>query len=137
MKLSVKHSVNKQVQGAALIIVLAFVLLLTGLSLAYVSRTATDRQLAHSSYNDTSADVLASSALDNIVSSLKQELVRAGTTVTQANIQPQRSGDDASIQNLIRRSVYPDLISAPGVPSLASNLSSGPLNPARGELHRS
>ncbi len=130
MKLSVKHSVNKQVQGAALIIVLAFVLLLTGLSLAYVSRTATDRQLAHSSFNDTSADVLASGALDNIVSSLKQELVRAGTTVTQANIQPQRSGDDASIQNLIRRSVYPDLISAPGVPSLASNLSSGPLNPA-------
>ena len=74
-------------KGAALMIVLAFVVLLTGLALAYFSRTTTDRQLAHSSYNDTSADVLARSALDIVVRSFKRELVTAGTTVTQANIQ--------------------------------------------------
>ena len=45
-------------------IVLALVVLLAGLSLAYMSRTTSDRQLAKSSYNDTSADLLARSALD-------------------------------------------------------------------------
>ena len=125
-------------KGAALMIVLAFVVLLTGLALAYFSRTTTDRQLAHSSYNDTSADVLARSALDIVVRSFKRELVTAGTTVTQANIQAQRSGDDPSIPNLIRRSVFPDSLNGnPGVASLASNISSAPVNPAnpkRGEI---
>ena len=46
---------NGASKGAALMIVLAFVVLLTGLMLAYFSRTTTDRQLAQSSYNDTNA----------------------------------------------------------------------------------
>ncbi len=73
------RSSNKAV---ALIIVLAFVVLLTGLSLAYLSRTTSERQLAHSSYNDTSADLLARSALDIIVSDLKREIVNGSSTVT-------------------------------------------------------
>jgi len=44
-------------KGAALMIVLALVVLVTGLALAYFTRTTTDRQLAQSSYNDTSADL--------------------------------------------------------------------------------
>src|SRR6266403_6010896 len=96
-------------KGAALMIVLALVVLLTGLSLAYFSRTGTDRQLAQSSYNDTSADLLARSALDIVVGDFKQEILNAGS-VTPSNIQPQRSGDDASIPNLIRRSVRNDPI---------------------------
>lgn len=40
-------------KAAALIIALAFVVLLTGLALAYFSRTTTERQLAHTSYNET------------------------------------------------------------------------------------
>src|SRR6266403_2633756 len=107
------RSHNRASKGAALIIVLAFVVLVTGLAVAHFSRTTTDRQLAQSSYNDTSADLLARSALDITVSDLKQEIASKPVTVT--NIQPQRSGDDASIPNLIRRSVYPDLILAPGV----------------------
>src|SRR5947208_8031616 len=66
------QSCNK---GAALIIVLAFVVLLTGLSLAFFSRTITERQLAHSSYNDTSADLLARSAIDIVMADLKQEIL--------------------------------------------------------------
>src|SRR5436309_14988486 len=50
------NSRNGASKGAALMIVLAFVVLLTGLSLAYMSRTTTDRRLAQSSSNDTSAD---------------------------------------------------------------------------------
>src|SRR6266568_6961932 len=62
-------------KGAALMITLALVVLLTGLALAYFSRTGTDRQLAHSSYNDTSSDLLARSALDIVVNDFKQEIV--------------------------------------------------------------
>jgi hypothetical protein len=118
-------------------IVLALVVLLTGLALAYFSRTTTDRQLAQASYNDTSADLFARSALDIVVGSLKQEILNGGTTVTRSNIQPQRSGDDASIPNLIRRSVRNDGIPAPGISSLASAITSGPLDPnnvKRGEI---
>jgi len=93
-------------KGAALMIVLALVVLLTGLALAYFSRAGTDRQLAQSSYNDTSADLLARSALDIIVGDFKQEIV-SNPTVTYANIQPTRYGN-ASIPNLIRRSFSGD-----------------------------
>src|SRR5437667_4093045 len=110
-------------KGAALMIVLAFVVLLTGLSLAYFSRTTTDRQLAQSSYNDTSADLLARSALDTVVNDFKQEILNGGA-VTRSNIQPQRSGDDAAIPNLIRRSIRNDPIPLPGLASLASSVSS-------------
>src|SRR4029450_6750804 len=97
-------------KGAALMIVLAFVVLLTGLSLAYFSRTTTDRQLAQSSFNDTSADLLARSALDITVNDLKQEIVN-NPTVSTTNIQPATYGTPASgtpIPNLIRRSFSGD-----------------------------
>src|SRR5581483_1004932 len=61
-------------RATALIIVLAFVVLLTGVALTYFSRTAGERQLAHSSYNDTLADLLARSALDIALSDLKGEI---------------------------------------------------------------
>ena len=127
-----RRSSNK---AAALIIVLAFVVLLTGLSLAYFSRTTSERQLAHSSYNDTSADLLARTAMDIIVSDFKQEIVNGstaasvnGTTVYTplfpAYMVPQRSGSSSLVPNLIRRSVANDQIPAPGVPSRASAVNS-------------
>jgi len=98
-------------KGAALIIVLAFVVLLTGLAVAYLSRTTTDRQLAKSSFDDTAADLLARSALDIVVSDLKQEIVN-NPTITAANIQPTRYGtplpSETPIPNLIRRSFSGD-----------------------------
>jgi hypothetical protein len=97
------RSCDRYSKGAALMIVLALVVLLTGLALAYFSRTTTDRQLAQSSYNDTSADLLARSAFDILISDLKQEIIGDPTTATAADIQPARYGD-ASIPNLIRRS---------------------------------
>src|SRR5213078_1982011 len=97
------YSRDNASRGAALIIVLALVVLFTGLALAYFTRTTTDRQLAQSSYTDTSADLLSRSALDIVVNDFKQEILNAGTTVTTSNIQPQKSGADASIPNLIRR----------------------------------
>jgi len=103
------HSPDGASRGAALIIVLAFVVLATALSLTYFSRTTTNRQLAQSSYHDTSADLLARTALDISVSDLKQEIT-TGQPVTAGNIQPLQYGvppitDPTPIPNLIRRSV--------------------------------
>src|SRR5215475_11737584 len=53
-------------QGVVLIIVLAVVLLITGLILAYLSRSGMERALANSSCNRSKADELARSALDII-----------------------------------------------------------------------
>ena len=101
--------------GVALIIVLAFVVLLTGLGVAYLSRSATDLQVAHFSFNDTDASILARSALDIIVADFKKEIIDDGT-VTSANILPIRSGNPFyvpatgsatptdPVPNLIRRS---------------------------------
>src|SRR5437016_6297444 len=108
-------------RAAALIIVLAFVVLLTGLALAYFSSTTTDRQLAHSSYNDTSADLLARSALDIVIGDFKQEMVNgsmnpapiSGALVPSPspNVVPRRNvnGDPTTgVANLIRISLRGD-----------------------------
>ena len=128
-------------KAAALIIVLAFVVLLAGLALAYFSRTTTDRQLGQSSYNDTSADLLARSALDIVVGDFQQEIVNGSTAtylsgtngnttkiyvpINALNMVPRRSGDIGQLApNLIRRSVRSDGINYPGVPSRASAVNS-------------
>jgi hypothetical protein len=121
-------------RGAALIIVLAFVVLLSGLVVAYLNRAGTDRQLAKSSFQDTKSDLLARSALDIIVADFKQEIAD-GAIVTATNIQPQRWGTplagETPFPNLIRRSVQGDPTGR------TSGLSSGPApfaNPKRGEI---
>ena len=102
------HSRDGASKGAALIIVLAFVVLVTALAVAYFSRTTTDRQLAQSSYNDTSADLLARSALDITVSDLKQEIANnhAGNRSQYSASALRRSTDPdpTPIPNLIRHS---------------------------------
>src|SRR5260370_34379624 len=69
-------------RGAALIIVLAFVVLLTGLGVAYLYRTTNDRQVAHSSFKQSNVDQLAQSAMDNIIGDLRQEVVNGSTATT-------------------------------------------------------
>jgi hypothetical protein len=124
-------------KGAALIIVLALVVIATALGLAYLSRTTTDRQLAQSSYHDTSADLLARSALDITVNDFVQEIntANAAGTPTPANIQPQRYGDN-SIPNLIRRSMYGDPTGrTSNISSTAAAASGRTINPNRWKSH--
>ncbi len=125
--------------GVALVIVLAFVVLLAGIVVAYLARTSTDRQLAHATFNEAKSDQLARSALDVIVADLKQEIVNGSTPstvgnhtiytpTTNANMVPQRSGNPGGspdpIPNLIRRSIQSDPMPSPGVASRASASSS-------------
>ena len=130
-----RKSISSRERGAALIIVLAFVVLLTGLAIAYFSRTTSDRPLAHSSFNQAEVDQLAASAMENIIGDLRQEIVNGSTPTSvngatiytptsAANMIPQRSGNAAGVPNLIRRSVSPDNMVAPGLPSRASAVNS-------------
>ena len=97
-------------------IVLALVVLFTGLALAYMSRTTTDRQLAQVSYNDTSADLLARSALDIVVSDFKQEILSHPTVtpnppncyITPVPYTPVPQVAGSPIANLIRQSFSGD-----------------------------
>ena len=121
-------------KGVALIIVLAFVVLLSGLVVAYLSRAGTDRQLAKASFQDTKSDLLARSALDLVVTDFRQEIGN-GAVVTPGNIQPQKWGTplagETPFPNLIRRSVQGDPTGR------TSSLSSGPAPSAgakRGEI---
>src|SRR2546427_9708104 len=75
-------------RGAALIIVLAFVVLLTGLGVAYLSRTTSDRQVAHGSFNQSKADELVSSAVDNIIGDLRQEIADGSLNLAAAGATP-------------------------------------------------
>jgi len=124
-----RPSTRTRENAVALLIVLAFLLLLAGITVAYLSRTGTDRQVAHTSFNDAKSDQLARSALDIVVADFKQEMATAGMPPVNANIGPQRSPKPASgstpiIPNLIRRSVRSDSILAPGIPSRASAVNS-------------
>lgn len=128
--------------GAALIIVLAFVVLLTGLVLAYFSRTTGDRQVALSSFHQSKVDQVAASAMDLIIGGLRQEITGPAPTpappyvpATNAAMLPLTFGnpDLTGIPNLIRRSVQGDgstgpTIPSPGVPSLASGSDTDPNN---------
>lgn len=115
-------------QSMALVIVLAFILLLTGLAAAFLSRTSKVRQIAHGSFNNARADQLARSALDIIVADFKREIA-SGFPITNSTVVPQRSpqpvaGSTPAIANLIRRSIRTDAISAPAVTSRASAVNS-------------
>src|SRR2546423_1066332 len=119
---------RRDTAGAAIIIVLAFVVLLTAMVIAYLSRTSMGRQIAHGDFNDAKSDELARSALDIVVADFKEEIGN-GTPITNANIVPQRNpmpvaGTTPAIPNLIRRSIRSDGTGAPAVPSRASAINS-------------
>jgi hypothetical protein len=116
---SLPKTISVREEGAALIIVLAFVVLLAALGVAYVSRATSDRQVAHSSFNQTKVDELAAAVTNYIVNDLFQEIVSGSnaTTVnnvtvysptTAANMLPRRSGNPGGnpdpVPNLVRRS---------------------------------
>lgn len=105
--------------GAALILVLAFIVLMTGLALAFFSRATNERQVSSSSATQTKAALFAEGALDQIVADLKQEIVAgstavmiSGTTIYEpaptAATKPALVGSNASAgyENLVKRSVY-------------------------------
>ena len=72
-------AITSRERAAALLIVLAFVVLLTGLGVAYLSRATSDRQVAHSSFHQSKADELAASAMDLVIGDLQQEIANGSS----------------------------------------------------------
>jgi hypothetical protein len=141
---SLVKRLRSEQRGAALIIVLAFVVLFAGVGVAYLSRTTSDRQVAHSSFKQSDVDQLVTSAVDNVIGDLRQEITNGSTPIPDingntvgymptcspspcsaaANMVPQRSGNAVGAPNLIRRSVRLDQIPSPGIGSRASEVNS-------------
>jgi Tfp pilus assembly protein PilX len=109
--------------GAALLIVLAFTVLITGLVIAFFTRTTSDRQLSRSSLANTAADALARGALEIVVGDFRQEIFNAGAP-TSTTVVPKRAGNSQDIPNLIRRSVRSDGLTLPAVATRASSVNS-------------
>src|SRR5713101_1294332 len=77
---SLRKAISSREQAAALIIVLALVVLVTGLVVAYLSRATSDRPVAHGSFNQSKADQLTQSAMDTIIGDLRQEIVNGSAS---------------------------------------------------------
>jgi hypothetical protein len=68
-------------RGFALVLVLAFIALLVGIALAFLSNSLLQRQVSNASGNQIKVRMLADGATDSIVGGLKQEIV-TGSNVT-------------------------------------------------------
>ena len=103
--------------GAALVVVLAFIVLLSGVVLAFFAQAMSERMVSNSSASQTKAEILAQGALDQIVGDLKQEIAD-GSTVTMVgtttiytpksntNAAPQLAGSSGTdgLEALLKRS---------------------------------
>lgn len=73
-------------RGSALLIILAFLLLLTTVTVAFLSRATFERQLSNASYSQGKVDLAGQGAVAAIIGDLQQEIVAgsnvgAGTTI--------------------------------------------------------
>ena len=122
---------RKSHQGFALVVILAFVVLLTVLVLAYFSYSALQRQISSASSNQATAEIFAQGAINTIVSDFKQEISDGSTnfafgtnTVSipkaSTNAAPFLVGTSANLPNLLKRSAS-GLPFSPGTNSLGTN----------------
>jgi len=125
-------------KGVALVIILAFIVLLTVLVMAYFSYAALQRQISQASANHVAVEIFAQGAVNTIVSDLKQEIVTGSTNLSTntavyqvyyplspTNAIPALVGSSGSngLQNLVKRSVS-GVAFSPGGTSRAAAVSS-------------
>ncbi|MDR3404157.1 MAG: hypothetical protein P4L99_16790 [Chthoniobacter sp.] len=113
---------NRTRSGIALVIVLAFLVLLMGLVVAFFSRAVTERQVSNSSAHQTKVDSFAEGAVESLIGDLKQEIA-AGSKApaatpnpapntnlyfpkSAATAVPYRVGTVDALPNLVKRSSY-------------------------------
>jgi len=141
-------------RGAALVLALGFVVLLTGLVLAFLSRSQTERSISTASSNFSQVDLLANGAVDTILGDLKQEIVDGSQPVAvngatlyiptaPANAAPALAGSTGTggLENLIKRSAYSVsfYLSGPSraaaTPTTTPSLNGRSISPARWNRH--
>ncbi|XHR27153.1 MAG: hypothetical protein ACFUZC_14500 [Chthoniobacteraceae bacterium] len=79
------YALRRKRGGAALVIVLALVVLLTGLIVAFFSRVVTERQVSSISASQANVNIFAQGALDIIIGDLKQEIADGSKLVSPAS----------------------------------------------------
>ncbi len=110
-----RRSLHASHEGAALIIVLGFVILLLGLLMAYFSRSTLQRQISSASSDSAMEEIFAQGAIDTTISDLRQEIVAGSTSngtgtniiytpVTNAAAVPAISGftTNTGLENLVK-----------------------------------
>lgn len=109
-------------EASALVIMLAFLVLLTVVVLAFYSRAMLDRQIAESTTSQTVVNAFADSATEVVLGNLRAEMLATSTKLTTngatilyplavSNAVPARIGVPANLlPNLIRRSWRDDVV---------------------------
>ncbi len=78
----VPQAVRDGRDGVALVIILAFIVLLTGLVIAFFSRSLLDRQISNSSASQAKVSTFADGAANAIIAELEQEIVLSSSAAT-------------------------------------------------------
>jgi len=129
-------------KGSALVIVLAFVVLLTGLVVAFFSRALSDRGVSTSSASQTKVELFAQGARDQIICDLREEIIAGSTnsvittgTVTTTlylpktavNMVPQLVGSSGTngAQNLLKVSLSGSASYSGGTPRASGAVITG------------
>ncbi len=112
-----KNRIHKSRSGVALVLVLAFLVLLSGLVLAFFTQATSHRQVADSNTEGVLADVVARSAMEIMIGDLKSEIADGSDAYgtppvyipkTVENLMPTKSGVSTTaapkIPNLLKRS---------------------------------
>lgn len=74
--------------GASLVIILAFIVLLTVLVLAYFSYSSLQRQISQASVSQAAAEVFAKGAVNTIIGDLRQEILAGSTNISTDSAHP-------------------------------------------------
>ncbi len=112
-----EQSVGHGREGMALVIVLAFVVLLTGLIIAFFSRSLLDRQISNSSASQSKVSTFADGAANAIIAELEQEIVlsSSATVVTSGSGAALTSG--TIYTPLTPATMLPQITGSNGVPA--------------------
>lgn len=89
-------------RGVALVLVLAFVVLLASIIVAFFSRAQAEQQISRASANQTSAKLLADGAVDTIVGDLKAEIVDPANSVDVTGQLSTAPGDGSRVYLPVR-----------------------------------
>ncbi|HWL50838.1 MAG TPA: hypothetical protein VNQ90_00280 [Chthoniobacteraceae bacterium] len=111
-------------QGVAIVIVLSFVVLLTGLVVAFFTRATTQRQVANAALKQNQVDLLAQNALSIIVGDLKDEIRTGSENLTTNTTIKAPAGDD----DIPDEAIYYPKLPTDAVPKRSGN-PSGNTNP--------
>lgn len=74
--------------GASLVIILAFIVLLTVLVLAYFSYSSLQRQISQASVSQAAVEVFAKGAVNTIIGDLRQEILAGSTNISTNSSYP-------------------------------------------------